>query len=130
MGASLVEAAASSTISRSTPAHFSAKPAAPERPSLQLGSVPSETSQQNRRMPEGAFGALMATTVALSAASFYSGDSTPTMLVDRGSTHNCVDPLLTPRLQDMMSDYCVLDVPHTIVATGQHVFQGVATGTV
>jgi len=98
MGASLVEAAASSTISGSTPANFSAKPAAPETPSLQLGSVPSETSQQNRRMPEGAFGAFMATTAALSAASFCSGDSTLTMLVDRGATHNFVDPLLTPRL--------------------------------
>ena len=81
-------------------------------------------------MPEGAFGAFMATTAALSAASFCSGDATLTRLVDRGATHNCVDPLLTPRLQDMMSDYCVLDVPHTIVAAGQHVLQGVATGTV
>ena len=44
MVASLVEAAASSTISGSTPANFSAKPAAPETPSIQLGSVPSETS--------------------------------------------------------------------------------------
>ena len=74
-------------------------------------------------MPEGAFGAFMATTAALSAASFCSGDSTLTMLVDSGATHNFVDPLLTPRLQDMMSDYCVLDVPHTIVASGQHVLQ-------
>ena len=30
----------------------------------------------------------------------------------------------------MMNDYCVLDVPHTVVAAGQHVLQGVATGTV
>ena len=81
-------------------------------------------------MPDGAFGAFMATTAVLSAASFCSGDSTLTMLVDSGTNHNFVDPLLIPRLQDMMSDYCVLDVPHTIVATGQHVFQGVATGTV
>ena len=29
-----------------------------------------------------------------------------------------------------MSDYCILDVPHTIVAAVQHVLQGVATGTV
>ena len=56
-------------------------------------------------MPEGAFGAFMATTAALSAASFCSGDSTLTMLVDSGATHNFVDPLLTPRMQDMMSDY-------------------------
>ena len=81
-------------------------------------------------MSEGAFGAFMATTAAPSDASFCSGDSTPTMLVGSGATHNFVDPLLTPRLQDMMSNYCVLDVPHTIVAAGQHVLQGVATGTV
>ena len=79
---------------------------------------------------EGAFGSFMATTAALSAASFYSGDSTLTMLVDSGATHNFVDLLITPWVQDMMGDYCVLDVPHTIVATGQHVLQGVDTGIV
>ena len=41
-----------------------------------------------------------------------------------------VDPLLTPRLQEMMSDYCVLDVTHTIVAASQPVLQCVAAGTV
>ena len=51
------------------------------------------------------------------------------MLVDSGATHNFVDPLLTPGMQDMMSDYCVLDVPHTFVAAGQHVLQGVPAGT-
>ena len=30
----------------------------------------------------------------------------------------------------MMSDCCVLDVPHTIVSAGQHVLHGVGTGTV
>ena len=74
-------------------------------------------------MPEGAFGALMATTAALSACTFSSGDSTLPMLVDSGATHNLVDPFLTPRLQDMMRDYCVLDVPHTIVAAGQQCLQ-------
>ena len=29
-----------------------------------------------------------------------------------------------------MTDYSVLSVPHTIVTAGQHVLQGVATGTV
>ena len=81
-------------------------------------------------MPEGAFGAFMATTAAVSATSFCSGDSTLTMLVDSGATHNFVDPLLTIRLQDMMGDYCVLDVLHTIVAAGQHGLHGVATGAV
>ena len=81
-------------------------------------------------MPEGAFGAFMATTAALSAASLCSGDSTLTMLADSEATHNFIYPLLTPRLQDMTSDYCVLDVPHIIVAAGKHVLQGVATATV
>ena len=81
-------------------------------------------------MPVGAFGVFMATTAAQSAATFCSDDSTLEMLVDGGVTHNFVDPLLTPRLQDMMSDYCVLDVLHTVVAAGQHVLQGVATDTV
>ena len=80
-------------------------------------------------MPVGAFGVFMATNTALSAASFCSGDSTLTMLVDSGATHNFVDSLLNPRLQDMMSEYCDLDVPHTIVAAGQHVLKGAATGT-
>ena len=128
MGASLMEAAGSSTISGSTPANLSAKQAAPETPSPQLGSVPSETFQQNRRMPEGALGAFMATTTALLAASFCSGDSTLTMLVDSRATHNFADPFPTPWLQDMMSDNFVLDVPHTIVPAAQHV-QDVATGT-
>ena len=74
-------------------------------------------------MPEGAFGAFMATTASVSSASLCSGYLTLTMLVSSGATHNCVDPLLTPRLQDMMSDYCVLDVPHTIVAAGQQCLQ-------
>ena len=81
-------------------------------------------------MPERAFSAFMAITAAPSAARSCSGDSALPMLVDRGAIHNCVDPLLTPRLQDMMSDYCVLDVPQAIVAAGQHVLQGVATGAV
>ena len=55
----------------------------------------------------------MATTVTSSAASVCCDDSTLTMLVDSGATHNFVDPLLTPRLQDLMSDYCVLEAPHT-----------------
>lgn len=52
------------------------------------------------------------------------------MLVDSGSAVNYVDPSLTPGLQDFMSDVEVLQVPHTIVAAGQHLLKGVATGTV
>ena len=52
------------------------------------------------------------------------------MLVDSGATHNFVDPLLTPWLQEFVTDYSVLSVPHTIVTPGHHLLQGVATGTV
>ena len=80
-------------------------------------------------MPEGVLGGFMVNNTALSAASLCSGDSTLKMLVNSGATQNFVDPLLTPRLQDMTSDYCVLDVPHTIVTAGQHVLKGATTGT-
>ena len=68
--------------------------------------------------------------VVLSATSLCSDDVTLTMLVDRGAAHDFVDPLLTPWLQESMTDYSVLSVPHTIVTAGQHVLQGVATDTV
>ena len=72
----------------------------------------------------------MAMNVALSAASLCSGDLTLTLLVDSGATHNFVDPFLTPWLQEFVTDYSVLSAPHNIVTAGQHVVQGVATGTV
>ena len=68
--------------------------------------------------------------VALSAAILCSGGLTLTMLVDSGAAHNFVDPMLTPWLQEFMTYYRVLSVPHTIVTAGQHVGQGVSTGTV
>ena len=51
------------------------------------------------------------------------------MLVDSGATHNFVDPLLTPRMQDIIREYCVVHVPYTIVTAGQHVLKGATTGT-
>ena len=51
------------------------------------------------------------------------------MLVDSGATHNLVDPLLTPWLQEFVTDYSVLAVPLTIITAGQHVLQGAPTGT-
>ena len=51
-------------------------------------------------------------------------------MVDSGATHNFVDPLLTPWLQEFISDYSFLSVADTIVPAGQHVLQGVAAGTV
>ena len=119
MGASLVDAVASSTTSGSSPAELFPKPAASATPTIQLGPVLSEPSPQNRRLPDWVFGAFMAMNVALSAASLCSDDLTLTMLVDSGATHNFVDPLLTPWRQEFMTDYSVLSVPPTIVTPGQ-----------
>ena len=127
MGASLVDAAAASM---SSAAELFPKPAAAATPTIQRGPVPLEPSPQNRRVPDGVFGDFVAMNVALSAACLCSGDLTLAMLVDSGATHDVVDPLLTPWLQEVMSDFSVLSVPHTIVTAGQHVLQGVATATV
>ena len=72
----------------------------------------------------------MATSTALSAASFCSDETVLTMMVDSGATRNFVDPFLTPQLKEFMSDYSVLNVPQNIVGIGQHVVKGVATGIV
>ena len=72
----------------------------------------------------------MAMNVVLSATSLCSDDVTLMMLVDSGATHYFVDPLLTPWLQEFVTDYSVLSAPHTIVTAGQHVLHGVAADTV
>ena len=51
-------------------------------------------------------------------------------MVDSGATHNVVDPFLTSRLKEFMSDYRVLNVPQNIVGIGEHVLIGVTTGIV
>ena len=93
MGASLVDAAASSTTSGSSPVELPPKPAASATPTIKLGPVPPEPSPQNRRLPDGVYGGFMAMCVALSAARLCSGDLTLTMLVDSGATNNFIDPL-------------------------------------
>ena len=51
-------------------------------------------------------------------------------MVESRATHNVVDPFLTSRLKEFMSDYRVLNVPQNIVDIGEHVLKGVATGIV
>ena len=51
-------------------------------------------------------------------------------MVDSGATDNFVDPALTPGLRAYMRDVEERRVPHTIVAAGQNLLQGVATGTI
>ena len=51
-------------------------------------------------------------------------------MVESRATHNVVDPFLTSRLKEFMSDYRVLNVPQNIVGIGEHVLTGVATGNV
>lgn len=52
------------------------------------------------------------------------------MIVDSGATDNYLDPALIPGLRTHMDDVEDLRVPHTIVAAGHHLLQGVATGTI
>ena len=52
------------------------------------------------------------------------------MMEDSGATHNFVDPFLSPRPKEFISDYRILSVPQTIVEIGEHVLKGVATGIV
>ena len=68
----------------------------------------------------------MATTTTLSAPSFCSDETVLTMMVDSGATHNFVDPLLTPRLKEFMSDDRVLNVPQHIVGIGEHVLKALS----
>ena len=52
------------------------------------------------------------------------------MVVESGATNNYLDPALTPAVRAHMCDVEDLQVPHTIVATGQHLLKGVTTGTI
>ena len=52
------------------------------------------------------------------------------MAVDSGATDNYLDPALTPGVRAHMCDVEDLQVPHTIVAAGQHLLKGVTTGTI
>ena len=71
----------------------------------------------------------METSADLMDADLRSDGSLIRLQVDSGASDNYVDPYLTPGLQSSMRDCKVLLVPHTIVAAGQNLLEGVATGT-
>ena len=50
------------------------------------------------------------------------------MMMDSRATHNFVDPFLSPRPKEFISDYRILSVPQTIVEIGEHVLKGVGNG--
>ena len=72
----------------------------------------------------------MATPAEMSIAHFRSDGSCIQMVVDSGATDNYLDPALTPGVRANMCDVEDLQVPHTIVAAGQHLLKGVTTGTI
>ena len=53
-----------------------------------------------------------------------------TVMVDSGSSEHFLDPFLIPGLQNRMMDYKALDEPHKIFTAGDHVLEGIGTGTV
>eukprot|EP00903_Cladosiphon_okamuranus_P005795 g5742.t1 len=118
LGASLAEATSSSASSQS-----GAKPAAPT-------SASSGTPASDHHLPQGFFGAFMAAPADLSVAPFRSDGSFIRMVVDSGATDNFLDPSLTPGVRAHVRDVEDLPVPHTIVAAGQNLLQGVVTWTI
>ena len=124
----MVEATASAATSASAPTEQAGKPTAPATAALQLGPAPPESRQRNHGILEGAFGSFVAITTAPSAASSSSDETVLTIMVDSGASHKFVDPFLTPRLEEFMSNYRVQSVPQNIVGIGEHMFRGDATG--
>ena len=123
LGASLPKVGSSPTASGTPSVASNGKPAAPSY-------VSSETPTKSNHLSQGLFGAFMATPADASQEPFRSDGSSLLLLVDSGASDNYLDPALTPGLRAYMSDVQDLRVPHTIVAAGQHLLQGVATGTI
>ena len=53
-----------------------------------------------------------------------------TMLGDSGATANYLDSDLAPGLKHRMADYKELEQPHKVITAGNHILEGVATGTI
>eukprot|EP00903_Cladosiphon_okamuranus_P015234 g14080.t1 len=123
LGTSLAEVASSSSPSQPPSAATTTTPAAPAPAS-------SQSSTPDHHLPSGFFGAFMATPAEFSSVPFRSDGSYIRMVVDSGATDNYLDPALTPGVRAIMHDVEDLRVPHTIVAAGQHLLQGVTSGTI
>ena len=105
------------------PAASAATPAAPL-------SISSELPAQDDRLPSGFFGAFMATPAEMSLSAFRSDGLCIRMVVDSGATNNYLDPALSSGVRAHICNVEDLQVPHTIVAAGQHLLKGVTTGTI
>ena len=105
------------------PAASAATPAVPS-------SISSESPAQDDRLPSGFFGAFMATPAEMSLAAFRSDGLCIRMVVDSGATNNYLDPAISSGVRAHICDVEDLQVPHTIVAAGQHLLKGVTTGAI
>ena len=113
----------------SSSAFYQTPPAAPAATPAAPSSIFSESPAQDHRLPSG-FCAFMTTPAEMSLAPFRSDGSCIRVVVDSGATNNCLDPVLTPRVRAHLCDVEDLQVPHRVVAAGQHLLKGVTTGTV
>ena len=111
----------------------STEPVAAGPSSIQLG--PSQAAQgQDEHVPFDLFGAFgtsfMVTSKPLQCTDNPLNGCSITVMVDSGSSEHFLNPFLIPGLQNRMMDYKALDEPHKIFTAGDHVFEGVGTGTV
>ena len=111
----------------------STEPAAAGPLSIQLG--PSQAARgQDEHVPFDLFGAFgtsfIVTSTPLQRTDNPLNGSSITVMVDSGSSEHFMDPFLIPGLQNRMMDYKALDELHKILTAGDHVLQGISTGTV
>ena len=116
-------ATSSSAFSQTPSAASAATPAA-------SSSISSTSPAHDDRLPSVFFGAFMATPAEMWLAPFCSDGSCIRMVVNSGAINNYLDSALTPGVRVRMCDVEDLQVPHTIVAAGQHLLKSVTTGTI
>ena len=105
----------------------STEPSAAGPSSIQLG--PSQAARgQDEHVPFGT--SFMVTSTPLQCTNNPLNGSSITVMVDSGSSEHFLDSFLIPGLQNRMMDYKALDEPHKIFTAGDHVLEGIGTGTV